>query len=236
MKTIQHIDKIKRLTVTALFCAVAYVVSLTVQIAGIGGFLTFDVKDAIITVAAMLFGPLTGVILSLSVALLEMAFGSGTGHWGAIMNFVSSAVFACVASGIYRYFPRWKKTVGGAWGGIALAIVTTVLTMLGLNLLITPLYTGLSVAGVAAMILPLLLPFNAIKYMMNGALVMILYKPLASALRRSGFLPRSAERQEPYFNRTTFIIFLISAVVAVVCVYLLIAVFGGRLQWFPQGN
>lgn len=232
MKTIQHIDKIKRLTVTALFCAVAFVLSKTVQIAGIGGFLTFDVKDAVITVAAMLFGPFTGVIISFVVALLEMAWGSGTGHWGAIMNFTSSAVFACVASGVYRYLPKWKKTVGGAWGGIGLAIVTTVITMLGLNLLITPLYTGLSTGGVAAMILPLLLPFNAIKYVMNGALVMILYKPLASALRRSGFLPRSSAAKEPYFNRTTLAIFLICAVVSVICVYLLLAVFGGQFHWF----
>ncbi len=232
MKTIQHIDKIKRLTVTALFCAVAYVVSLAVQIAGIGGFLTFDIKDAVITVAAMLFGPLTGIVISFVVALLEMTGGSGTGHWGAIMNFTSSAVFACVASGVYRHLPKWKKTVAGAWGGLGLAILATVLTMLGLNLVITPLYTGMSVGGVAALILPLLLPFNAIKYVMNAALVMILYKPLASALRRSGFLPKSSAAKEPYFNRTTLIIFLISAAVSVVCVYLLIAVFGGHLEWF----
>jgi len=233
MKTIQqHLDKIKRLTVTALFCAVAYVVSLAVQIAGIGGFLTFDIKDAVITVAAMLFGPLTGIVISFVVALLEMIGGSGTGHWGAIMNFTSSAVFACVASGVYRHLPKWKKTVAGAWGGLGLAILATVLTMLGLNLVITPLYTGMSVGGVAALILPLLLPFNAIKYVMNAALVMILYKPLASALRRSGFLPKSSAAKEPYFNRTTLIIFLISAAVSVVCVYLLIAVFGGHLEWF----
>jgi len=233
MKTIQqHLDKIKRLTVTALFCAVAYVVSLAVQIAGIGGFLTFDIKDAVITVAAMLFGPLTGIVISFVVALLEMIGGSGTGHWGAIMNFTSSAVFACVASSVYRHLPKWKKTVAGAWGGLGLAILATVLTMLGLNLVITPLYTGMSVGGVAALILPLLLPFNAIKYVMNAALVMILYKPLASALRRSGFLPKSSAAKEPYFNRTTLIIFLISAAVSVVCVYLLIAVFGGHLEWF----
>lgn len=233
MKTIQqHLDKIKRLTVTALFCAVAYVVSLAVQIAGIGGFLTFDIKDAVITVAAMLFGPLTGIVISFVVALLEMIGGSGTGHWGAIMNFASSAVFACVASSVYRHLPKWKKTVAGAWGGLGLAILATVLTMLGLNLIITPLYSGMSVGGVAALILPLLLPFNAIKYVMNAALVMILYKPLASALRRSGFLPKSSAAKEPYFNRTTLIIFLISAVVSVVCVYLLIAVFGGHLEWF----
>lgn len=232
MKTTHNMDKIRRLTVTALFCAVAYVVSWAIQIAGIGGFLTFDIKDAVITVAAMLFGPMTGVIISFVVALLEMVGGSGTGHWGAIMNFVSSAVFACVASSIYRHLPKWKKTVGGAWGGLGLAILATVLAMLGLNLVITPLYSGMSVRGVAALILPLLLPFNAIKYVLNAALVMILYKPLASALRRSGFLPQAATGKEPYFTRTTLVIFLISAIVSVVCVYLLIAVFGGKLAWF----
>ena len=62
----------------------------------------------------MLFGPVSGVVISFLVAFIEMISISGTGPWGFLMNFVSSAVFAGGASLIYRYTPRIKKTLSGA--------------------------------------------------------------------------------------------------------------------------
>ena len=227
-------EKMRRLTLTAMFCAIAYVVMFVLKISGIGGFLTFDVKDAIITTAAMLLGPITGVIISFIVALLEMVTVSGTGVWGAIMNFVSSAVFAVSASAVYNCVPKLKKTVAGAWCGLGASIIGTTLVMLGMNLVITPIYTHMPTATVAGMILPLLLPFNLIKCVLNSALVMIIYKPVSVTLKRSGFIAggRAEGNGEPYFNRLTLVIFLVSAAVAAACVVLLIRVFGGQINLF----
>ena len=100
---------IKRYAMLAMFAALAYASLYAFRISGIGGFLTFDVKDALITLCAMLFGPVSGVVIALLVSLLEMVTVSGTGPWGFLMNFVSSAVFAAVGSAVYRYMPRLKN-------------------------------------------------------------------------------------------------------------------------------
>lgn len=225
-------EKMRRLTLTAMFCAIAYVVMFVLKISGIGGFLTFDVKDAMIATAAMLLGPASGAVISFVVALLEMVTVSGTGIWGAIMNFISSAVFAATASTVYNYAPRLKKTVAGAWCGLGASVIGTVLVMVAMNLLITPIYTNMPTSTVAGMILPLLMPFNLIKCVLNSALVMIIYKPVSMTLMRSGFLKASGSegKNEPYFSRLSLIVFIVSAVIAAVCIILLIKVFGGQIN------
>lgn len=227
-------ERMRLLTLTAMFCAIAYVVMFVLKISGIGGFLTFDVKDAIIAAAAMLLGPAAGAVISFIVALLEMVTVSTTGIWGAIMNFVSSAAFTVTASAVYNYAPKIKKTVTGAWCGLGVSIIGTTVVMLGMNLIITPIYTHMPTGAVAGMIAPLLLPFNLIKCVLNAALVMIIYKPISLTLRKSGFFAASggAEKKETYFSKLTLLVFLISAAVAAVCVVLLIRVFGGHFNVF----
>lgn len=90
----------KRMAVIALFCAIAYATMFVLRIKV--SFLSFDAKDAVITIAAMLFGPGTGALISLIVATLELITVSDTGIYGWVMNFVSSAVFSMLASAIYR--------------------------------------------------------------------------------------------------------------------------------------
>ncbi len=229
----QSMNRLNRLTLAAMFTAFAYIVMFVLRIPGIGGFLTFDLKDAVITVAALLLGPISGVVISLLVALLEMITVSGTGHWGALMNFASSAVFAACASAVYLHAPRLKKKVSGAWCGLGLSILAMTVTMLGMNLLITPIYSGLSVEAVADMLVPLLLPFNLIKALLNASMVMLLYKPVTVALRRSRLIARSDESTDSLrLSRLSIVVFCVSVVLAAVCVFLLIRVFGGHVEFF----
>ncbi len=234
-------DTVLRLTVTAMFCALAYAAVFVFHISGIGGFLTFDVKDAILTTGALLLGPLSGLIGALIVSLLEMVSVSGTGAWGALMNFVSSASFVCIASLIYRSAPKIRRTMTGAWCGLLSSVIGTAAVMMGMNLIVTPIYTGMSRAAVAGMILPLLLPFNLIKAALNAALVMILYKPLSLILRRSGILSASeTEEMQPAgkaadarrFGKKTPVVLIVSLAVAAGCAILLLVVFGGEFHWF----
>ena len=41
------------------------------------------------------------------------------------------------------------------------------------------------------MLVPVFLPFNALKAGLNSALVLMLYKPLTTALRKTGLLPKA---------------------------------------------
>lgn len=182
--------KIKRLTAVAMFCAVAYVCMLYVKIPV--QFLTLDVKDSLIVICSLIFGPLSGIAIAVTVPFLELITISGTGVYGFIMNVLSSFTFAVTAGLIYRY----KKTMMGAITGLLTAIFSVTAVMLLANLIITPHYMGGSPKDVAAMIPTLLLPFNFIKATLNAAIVLLLYKPFSRILKRFGFLQSASPERE----------------------------------------
>lgn len=195
----------------AIFSALAFVVSLVVRFPV--QFLTFDAKDAVITIAAFVYGPLSAVIISFLAALIEMITISTTGWYGFLMNFASSAVFSLTASLIYTK----KRNLNGAIISLYSAIGATVGVMLLLNLLVTPLYlqyigAPVTNADMVAMLPTLLLPFNFAKALMNSAIVMLLYKPTVMALKRLGLVKTHGGAAAMTFNRTTKIILALGAV------------------------
>ena len=182
----KHSQKIRRMVVLAMFAALAYVVMLVIHIK-VPPFLTLDVKDTVITLCGLYFGPLAALLISVLVPVLELTV-SDTGWYGLVMNILGSAAFSVTASLIYK----WKKTLSGAITGLVSAVFVMTGVMLLANLFITPYYMGVAVADVRAMIPALLLPFNLIKAVLNVGLVLLLYKHIGLALRKAGFLPRKA--------------------------------------------
>jgi len=174
-------SRIRTVAAVGVFCALSYIACVLFHFRA--SFLTFDLKDAVMTIGAMLFGPLYGLAMTLIVALIEMLTVSTTGLYGFIMNVLASAAFVCVASLIYMHW----RTMAGALVGTVCAIFSMTAVMLVANLIITPFYMGVTVDAVAGMIPTLLLPFNLTKAIFNASLVFILYKPISSALSRAGF-------------------------------------------------
>ena len=100
------------------------------------------------------------------------------------MDVISTLSFSLTASLIYKF----RKTLFGAVLALGSAAFVQVSMMMLSNLLITPIYMGQPRSVVIALLLPLLLPFNAIKSVFNAALVMLLYKPTVEALRHARIL------------------------------------------------
>ena len=169
--------KIKKTVILALFCAIAYATMFVMRFKV--SFLTFDAKDAVITIAGLLFGPMAALVISFIVALIEMITVSDTAFYGFIMNFASSAAFSCVCSLIYKY----KKNIKGAVLGLVSAIFVNTAVMIAMNLFVTPFYMHAPIQEVAKMIPALLLPFNFTKSILNASLVLILYKPVSRAIK-----------------------------------------------------
>ena len=182
----KNIESLKKMTGVAVFAALAYLSMIVLRIPDIGGFLTMDLKDVIITISAMFFGPLSAVIISVVVPFFEFLTISGTGVYGLIMNILSSLTFSLTASLIYKY----KKTIGGAIIGLLSAVFSVTAVMMIANLVITPYYMNMPTSAVAALIPKLLLPFNLTKALFNAAVTLILYKPLTAAMRKTDFFGR----------------------------------------------
>ena len=180
-------QKIKIMCMAALFCALAIASTFIMHIKVM--FLTFDAKDAVITIAGLLFGPVYSIAISLVVSLIEFISIGETGFWGFLMDFLSTALFSTVCALIYKY----KKNIKGAIVGLVTSIVAMTAFMLLFNLFIVPLYTpNFTTAAVAKMVPTLFLPFNLTKATLNAALVLILYKPASVALKVARVLPSSA--------------------------------------------
>ena len=171
---------LKKLSVTAMLCALAYICMFVFKFKV--SFLTFDFKDAILTVIAFLYGPIYAVVSSFLVAGIEFLSVSDTGIYGFIMNALSSAVFTATCGVIYKY----RRTLAGAVFGSIAAVLSMTSVMLVANIFITPFYMGVARADVAAMIPSLLLPFNIVKGVVNAAVTMIIYKPITTALKKVG--------------------------------------------------
>ena len=210
--------KVKYLVLIAMLAAMAYMVVSVFRIPVVM-FLKYEPKDVIITIGGFILGPLASFIISAVVSLIEMVTISETGPIGALMNLLSTCSFACTAALIYKK----KHDIWGAVLGLAAGSVTMVAVMLLWNWLITPLYmAGTSRADVAAMLVPVFLPFNALKAGLNSALILGLYKPLTVALRKARLLPpapASGRKAKPG-------IYIFAAALLATCIMLLLVMRG----------
>ncbi len=183
--------KTQKVVGTAVFSALAFIIALVCSpIPPVGGFLSLEVKDAIITIAAFVYGPISAVVASFIAAGLEFLTISTTGWYGFLMNFVSSTVFSLTAALIYSR----KRSFGGSLVGIYSAVLTTTCAMLLMNIFVTPWYLvsffGMPIEiakGQVGELLPaIIFPFNFAKALLNSSVIMLIYKPLTAALSKAG--------------------------------------------------
>lgn len=182
-------DRLKKMITLAAMSGIAWVLMAVFRLPLMSAapFLKYDVKDVIMVIGAFLYGPMAGFLMSVVVAFLEMITVSESGPIGFVMNVLSSCAFICSAAFIYKK----KQTLSGAVIGLAAGAVLMTLVMILWNYLITPLYMGISRGAVAAMLIPVFLPFNLLKGVLNAAITLLLYKPIVTALRKAKLVPAS---------------------------------------------
>lgn len=186
-------NKVKKMVALAMLSAMAYVmVFLSKLIPFQIMFLHYDAKDVIITLGGLIYGPVAALIISVLVSFIEMITISGTGVWGFLMNVLSTCAFAIPVALIYRK----KKNLPSACIGLVVGVIAMTVTMLIWNYIISPIYMGAPREQVAAMLVPVFLPFNLLKAGINAALTYILYKPVITALRKAGFVTTAAPNKE----------------------------------------
>ena len=213
----------------SIFSALAFVVAFVCNIIPpISGFLSLDVKDAVIAIAAFIYGPVSGIIIAFIAAFIEFLTFSTTAWYGLIMNFASSAVFTLTASLIYKKI----RTINGAIIAFTAAVIATTGVMLLLNSFVTPVYltsplVGMPKEAASSMVLDLLprvlLPFNFAKSMLNASVAIMLYKPVLAALSKAKIIQTKSASLS--FNKNTRLVLIIgsTALVVSVVIFLILA-------------
>ena len=210
---------VKKLCVLAMLAAVSFIVANTLYISifPAAPFLKYEPKDVIITIGGFLYGPLASLLISVVVSLPEMLI-SGSGPIGGVMDILSTCSFACVAALLYKR----RHTLAGAVSGLALGSVLMVIAMLLWNWLVSPLYMGVERVVIEGMLLPIFLPFNLLKTGLNSALVLFLYKPVVTALRKAGLVEAPTKSK----GTSRLGIYLFAAVLLITCVLLILVIKG----------
>lgn len=210
-------SKTKKLTTTAMLCAIAYVMVAIGRIPVIL-FLKYDPKDIVITLGGLIWGPATSCVVSVVVSLVEMVTISENGVLGCIMNVISTCSFACTAAFIYKK----KRTLTGAVLGLLTGSLMMAMVMLLWNYLITPIYMGYPREAIAELLLPAFLPFNLLKAGLNAGGTFLLYKPVTAALRKTGHIPnaQNAPKHKPVG------LWLLSVAIIITCILAILSLNG----------
>lgn len=178
--TVQGSWSTRRIAITALLCALAAIATLFLEFPILPGFdfLKYDPSGIIALIAGFSFGPATGLIVSTIPYLVHLATQSGI--YGTIMAIICTVALVLPASLIYKY----NTTRTGAIVGLVVGSLISIGFAILANLVVTPIYTGWPVEEVKAIVLPALLPFNAIKVAINSIVTAFIYKPITKAIIR----------------------------------------------------
>ena len=125
-------------------------------------------------------GPLSGILIEGVKNILHFIVKGATGGVGELANFLLGISFALPALWMYRR----NKTRGTAICGMLVGLVLACLMSVALNYYVfIPLYFP-TLENVWIYIISGAVPVTAIKYVMNGAVVYIIYPFLSKLLHK----------------------------------------------------
>ena len=202
----------KKITTLGMLCGLAVIVNLLIHFPLIPSveFLSYDAKDVIIVIGGFIYGAGSAFIMSVITSLLEIMYRGGN-LLDVLMNVISTCTFACVAAWIYKR----DHTRKGAFLGLGIGTVCSVLSMLLWNYIVTPIYFGMPREAVVSILVPGILPFNLLKCGLNSGLTLCLYKPIVGIFRRTSLVEHTSGGDHAITKGTVLIGLFICA--SVIC-------------------
>jgi len=146
-------------------------------------FLKYDPADIPILIGTLIYGPGAGLILTVLVSFIQsfMIHGS-SGIVGFFMHVVATGAMALVAGFMYQ---KGSPTRSRAALSLSLGAATMVVCMVGMNLIVTPIFMGAPVEAVLSMLVPVIIPFNIIKAGLNSIIALLVYQYVEHMVSRN---------------------------------------------------
>ena len=167
----------RQLVTMALLCAIGVLLSF-IEFPLIPGvtWLKYDASAMPAMVCGFAFGAGGGLAVGIAGAIIHgilMADFSG-----AVMNILVGIGFVVPASLVYQHGRTLPRAIIGLIASVVCAVVMAIVG----NLVITPAYLGVPMDAVIAMILPILVPFNLAKGIINAVLTLAVYKSISNLI------------------------------------------------------
>ncbi len=167
----------RQIATSAFFVALSIATSfIEVPIFPAAPFLKYDPSGVFCLLAGLLFGLPTGCV----VAVLPWIFRLVTNPAGAFMSLLMGLAGVVASSLIFQAGEKSKMRLVVSL--VVAVLVSTAMAVVA-NLIVTPAYTGVSVEAVLMMIVPVIIPFNLMKFALNSTIAGLLFYPLNKALK-----------------------------------------------------
>ena len=167
----------RQLVTMALMCAIGTLLSF-IEFPLLPGvtWLKFDASNMPAMVAGFAYGPAGGVAVGIVTAIIHGLLMAD--FTGALMNILVVTCFVLPAALIYKK----KRTYKFAIIGLVFSIIAGVIGSIIGNLLLTPSWLGVPFDAVVALIIPVLIPFNLLKGLLNSVITLIVYKSISNII------------------------------------------------------
>lgn len=167
----------RRIAIYALFVALAMATSF-IEFPIIPGlpWLKYDPSGIVCLIAGFAFGPSAALIVSVLGFVPHLLMDP----WGTLMAVLVAAALSVPAALVYKYHRSQRGAIAGLIIGSLCAMAAAILG----NLVVTPIYASMTIAQVAALIIPALLPFNLLKFTIHDVVTFLMYKPVSNLLHR----------------------------------------------------
>jgi riboflavin transporter FmnP len=131
-------------------------------------------------ICAFAYGPAAGFILTAVVSFIQgMTVSAQSGIIGIIMHIFATGCCVLVAGNIYKK-NKSKKT---AIFALICGAIAQTLAMVVMNMIFTPLFMGAPLEVVMSMMIPAIIPFNALKAGINCTITFFLYKSISHLIK-----------------------------------------------------
>lgn len=167
----------RQLVTMALMCAIGVLLTF-IEFPLLPGvtWLKFDASNMPAMVAGFAYGPAGGVAVGIITAVIHgLLFADLT---GCLMNILVVTCFVWPAAFIYAK----RRTFAFAIVGLAVGVVAAVAASVVGNLILTPAWLGVPIDAVIAMIVPILIPFNFLKGVLNAIITLVVYKSISNII------------------------------------------------------
>jgi riboflavin transporter FmnP len=177
--------KARQVATTGMLAAMAFLLMAAIQVPVLpqAPFLTYDPSDAVGLLAALLYGPASGLTVVLLKDLLFLLLRA-QGPFGPVADFIAAGTFVAVTATAFRR--RSGAVAPRLLESAVLGASARVAVMIPVNFVILALQFGMPASRVAALLVPAIIPFNAIKAGLNAVIALLIAEPV---MRRASRVP-----------------------------------------------
>ena len=173
---------VKEISIMAMLTAVSIMLMYLIRfpIFPPASFLEYDPADVPILIATLMFGTVPGLIVTLLVCIIQgFTVSAQSGIIGIVMHLIATGSMVVVVGLINK-----KNTVSiRNYIAVILGSLAMIAVMIPLNLILTPIFMGVPLDAVTALLLPAIIPFNAIKGGVNSFFAVHIFIALHFALK-----------------------------------------------------